>query len=356
MTGVVIVGTGFGCITHLRALRVAGFDVHALVGRDAAKTRERAARFDVPNGLTDLSAALALPGVDAVAIATPPHTHGEIALAAIAAGKHVVCEKPFARDADEAQRMLDAAEAAGVVHLLGTEFRWSPGQAAMARVVQRGEIGTPRLATFLLHIPMLADPGGEVPGWWADAAQGGGWLGAQASHVIDQVRVMFGELSGVGASLTQVSGRTWSVEDAYTVHFRTHSGVAGVMQSTSGAYGPPVFVTRVAGDKGTVWAEFDTVHVADAAGTRTIPAPDDLPLVPPEPPAADLLVTAYDNLHAFGMDLPPYTRLCTTFRARIEGRPVPADPPPATFADGLANQQALDAIRRSAPTGAWIDL
>jgi len=356
MTGVVIVGTGFGCITHLRALRAAGFEVRALVGRDPEKTREHATRFDVPNGLTDLDAALALPGVDAVAIATPPHTHGEIAHAAIAAGKHVVCEKPFARDAGEAKRMLDAAEAAGVVHLLGTEFRWAPGQASMARAVQRGEIGTPKLATFLLHIPMLADPDGEVPGWWADAAQGGGWLGAQASHVIDQVRVMFGEIAGVSASLSQVSGRTWNVEDAYTVHFRTRSGVAGVMQSTSGAYGPPVFVTRVAGDEGTVWAEFDTVHVADATGQRTIPAPDDLPLLPPEPPAADLLVTAYDNLHAFGMDLPPYTRLCATFRALIEGRPVPADPPPATFADGLANQQALDAIRRSAETGAWIDL
>jgi predicted dehydrogenase len=356
MTGVLIVGTGFGCITHLRALRAAGFDVEALVGRDPEKTADRARRFDVPRGLTNLGEALVLPAVDAVAIATPPHTHGPVALEAVAAGKHVLCEKPFARDAGEARRMLDAAEAAGVVHMLGTEFRWAPGQASMARVVKRGDIGTPKLATFLLHIPMLADPSGEVPGWWADAAQGGGWLGAQASHVIDQIRVMLGELEGVSASLTKVSPRDWNVEDAYTVHFRTRSGVEGVMQSTSGAWGPPVFVTRVAGDKGTVWAEFDTIRVADASGTREIPTPTDLPLVAPEPPASDLMITAYDNLHAFGMDLPPYTRLCTTFRALIEGREVPDDPPPATFADGLANQQALDAIRRSANEKAWIAL
>ena len=356
MTGVVIVGTGFGCITHLRALRAAGFEVHALVGRDPEKTRERAHRFDVPNGCTSLAEALAFPGVDAVAIATPPHTHAAIALEAIAAGKHVLCEKPFARDAEEARRMLDAAEAAGVVHLLGTEFRWAPGQASMARVVKRGEIGTPKLATFLLHIPMLADPEGEVPGWWSDAAQGGGWLGAQASHVIDQIRVMFGEIEGVSASLSQVSARDWNIEDAYTVHFRTRSGVDGVMQSTSGAWGPALFLTCVAGDKATVWAEFDTIRVADASGTREIPTPADLPLVPPEPPAADLLTTAYDNLHAFGMDLPPYTRLCTTFLDLIEGRAVPADPPPATFADGFANQHVLDAIRRSAREKAWITL
>ena len=356
MTGVVIVGTGFGCITHLRALRAAGFDVCALVGRDPDKTAERARRFAVPAGLTNLADALALPGVDAVAIATPPHTHAPIALEAIAARKHVLCEKPFARDAREARTMLDAAEAAGVVHLLGTEFRWSSGQASMARVVARGEIGTPRLATILMHLPMLADPAGEVPAWWGDAAHGGGWLGAQGAHAVDQIRVTLGEFAGVSASLSQVAARDWDVEDSFTVHFRTRSGVDGIMQSTVGAWGPPVFVTRIAGTHGTVWQEFDTVRVADATGTREIPAPADLPLAPPAPPPGDLLVTAYDGLHAFGIDMVPYTRLCTTFLDLIEGRAVPADPAPATFADGVAGMQVLDAIRASARDHRWVDL
>ena len=356
MTGVVIVGTGFGCITHLRALRAAGFDVQALVGRDPGKTGERARRFEVPNAMTTLADALTLPGVDAVTIATPPHTHAEIALEAIAAGKHVLCEKPFARDTPEARTMLDAARGAGIVHLLGTEFRWSPGQASMARVVTRGEIGTPKLATFLMHIPMLADPAGVVPSWWSAAAQGGGWLGAQAAHVIDQIRVMFGEIEGVSGSLSQVSARDWDIEDAYTVLFRTRSGVDGMLQSTSGAWGPPVFCTRVVGTEGTVWAEFDTVRVADAAGTREIPTPPDLPLSPPDPPPAGLLSTAYDNLHAFGIDLAPYTRLCAAFLALVEGRPVPDDPAPATFADGVANMEVLDAIRRSAREQVWTEI
>jgi len=354
VTGVVVVGTGFGCITHLRALRAAGFEVRALVGRDPDKTNQRAQRFEVPYGLTSLTEALTLGGVDAVTIATPPHTHAAIALEAVAARKHVLCEKPFARDTTQAQSMLDAAESAGVVHLLGTEFRWSSGQASMARVVGRGEIGTPKLATFLLHVPMLADPAGEVPSWWADATQGGGWLGAQAAHVIDQVRVMLGEFAGVSASLTQVSARRWDVEDSFTVRFRTRSGVEGIMQSTAGAWGPPVFCTRVVGDRGTVWAEFDTVRVVDASGMREIAVPADLPLSAPDPPPADLLSTAYDGLHAFGIDMVPYTRLCTTFLDRIEGRAVPDDPPPATFADGVAGMRVLDAIRRSAREVAWI--
>ena len=119
--GAIVVGTGFGVLTHLRALRKAGFDVKALVGRDGEKARRRAEQMGVPLGLDSLEQALALPGVDAVAVSTPPHSHAEIVLAAVAAGKHVVCEKPFARDADEGRRMWQAAEAArpfGVVPLV----------------------------------------------------------------------------------------------------------------------------------------------------------------------------------------------------------------------------------------------
>ena len=195
--GVAIFGTSFGCITHLPALRAAGFDVVALVGRDAVKTAARAERFGVPHALTSIDEALALPGVDAVSISTPPHTHAELVLAALAAGKHVLCEKPFARDVDEARGLLLAAEAAGVVHLVANEFRWSTGQALMSRAVHDGAIGRPRMATFLLHIPLLADPSSEVPAWWSREEEGGGWLGAHGSHVIDQIQELVGRIDGV---------------------------------------------------------------------------------------------------------------------------------------------------------------
>src|SRR4051812_37519915 len=107
--GAAVVGTGFGVITHLRALRAAGFDVHALVGRNEEKAAARARMFDVAYSSNSLSGALALPGVDVVSIATPPHTHASIALEAIASGKHVVCEKPFAANAAEARTMATAA-------------------------------------------------------------------------------------------------------------------------------------------------------------------------------------------------------------------------------------------------------
>jgi predicted dehydrogenase len=354
--GAVIVGTGFGVLTHLRALRKAGIEVLALVGRDAEKTRQRAGMFDVPNGLTSLAEALALPGVDLVTIATPPHTHAALALEAIAAGKHVLCEKPFARNVEEGRLMLEAAEKAGVVHLLGTEFRYATSQALLTRTVREGSIGEPRLATFIMNVPVLADPASEVPDWWSRADSGGGWLGAYASHIIDQVRATLGEISGVSASLSLVSDRDWTAEDSYTVHFRTESGCDGVLQSTAGALGPMDFITRISGTKGTAWLQGENVCVADAGGTRTLDVPEDLRTLPAEPPPSELMVTTYDHLHAAGFDLGPYTKLAQYMRDRILGRGAISDPAPATFADGLAAQKVLDAIRKSSAERSWVEV
>jgi predicted dehydrogenase len=112
-----------------------------------------------------------------------------------------------------------------------------------------------------------------------------------------------------------------------------------------------LFATRVVGTQGTAWAEGDRVQIADGAGTREAALPDDLRVAAPEPPPAELLVTAYDLLHSFGIDYGPYVRLCEHFLARIEGRPPPAGPEPATFVDGVANMAVLDAIRASHADG-----
>ena len=354
--GAAVVGTGFGCLTHVRALRAADIEVQAVVGRDPEKTAARAQRFDVAHAFTDLADALALPGVDAVTIATPPHTHGPLVLEAVRAGKHVLCEKPFARDAAEARTLLAAAQDAGVVHMLGTEFRFASGQALLTRVVRGGAIGEPRLAMFLLHIPLLAGAEAGVPAWWSDAAQGGGWLGAHGSHVIDQIRTTLGEFASVSASLPNVGGHAWTAEDAYLVHFETRDGCAGFFQSVAADRGSMLFATRVAGTGGTAWAEGDRVRVADANGTRDIPCPADLAVAPADPPPADVLVSAYDLLHSTGIDVGPYTKLAEQFRIGIEAGTASVDPAPATFADGVATMEVMDAIRESARAGRSVEL
>ena len=202
---------------------------------------------------------------------------------------------------------------------------------------------------FLLHVPVLADRDAELPDWWADADQGGGWLGAHGSQVIDQIRVTLGEFATVTASLVRLA-RATTADDGFVVHFRSASGVAGVMQSTAADRGPFLIETRVVGTDGTAWIDGlgDVVSVADAAGSRQLPIPDDLRTPPGSAPPRALLTTTYEQMIGHGLDLGPYTRLAEHFRARITGATPPAGPAPATFADGVADMAVLDAMRRSA--------
>jgi len=349
--GAVVVGTGFGCYSHVRALRHAGIEVHALVGRDPDKTARRARMFEVPRACATLTEALALPGVDAVTVATPPHTHAELTLEAVAAGRHVLCEKPFARDAEEGRAVLRAARQAGIVHLLGTEFRYDAGQALLARAVRDNLVGAPRMATWLMHVPMLVDPDALVPGWWADASAGGGWLLAHGSQLIDQIRATLGDFAGVSASLAHVIERPMTADDGFVVHFRLRDGCVGVLQSTASDRGI-VVETRVTGSAGTAWIEGvgDKVKVADASGVRTLEVPDELRSDPAPPLPDGAVTTTYEQMTTFGVEYGPYTRLAAAFRDRIRGIPV-TGPEPATFVDGVAQMAVLDAIRHSAHRG-----
>ncbi len=355
--GAVVVGTGFGCYSHVRALRHAGFEVRGLVGRDPDKTAQRAAMFEVPVACGTLAEALSLPGVDAVTIATPPHTHAELALEAIAAGRHVLCEKPFARDVPEGRTVLDAAERAGIVHLLGTEFRFDAGQALLARAVRDDLVGVPRMATWIMHVPVLVDPASVVPTWWADESQGGGWLGAHGSQLIDQIRATLGDFAGLSASVAHVVDRPMTADDGFVVHFRLRSGCVGTLQSTASDRGI-VVETRVTGSTGTAWIDGvgDTVRVADDGGVRTLEVPDELRSDPPPRLPAGAVTTTYEQMTTFGVEYGPYTRLAAAFRDRIRGAAAPG-PAPATFVDGVAQMAVLDAARHSAGHGGqWTDV
>jgi predicted dehydrogenase len=353
--GAVVVGTGFGVLTHLRAMRAADIEVLSLVGRDGAKAADRAKRFGIPHSTPVLADALSVPGVDVVAVVTPPHTHAPIALEAIDAGKHVVCEKPFARDADEAAHMLAAAERAGIVHLLGTEFRFAPGQAQLTRTVRSGVIGTPQLGLFELHLPTHADPEAELPRWWQLAAEGGGWLGAHGSHVIDQVRTTMGEIAGVSASLQRLSDRpAMTSDDTYSTLLRLEGGATVFLHGSCATRGAFIATTKIVGSAGAAWLQGDEVWTDMGEGPQRVSIPGDLPVVAPDPPPSDLLHTAYDRWHSMGIDVAPYTRLYERLRDHVLGRPVADDPAAATFADGVAGQAVLDAIHASsAQGGAW---
>jgi predicted dehydrogenase len=344
--GAVVVGTGFGCRVHVPALRAAGFDVVALVGTDAARTARRAARSGVPGSATVLAEALSLPGVDAVTIATPPATHAVLAMECARAGKHVLCEKPFALDRVEAAAMLAAAER--VSHFVGHEFRWAPERAVIGGAIASGRIGEPRFASLVSVVGLVADPEARLPGWWFDPARGGGWLGASGSHLVDQVRSWLGDFESVSAALSVVSARDRDrvADDTFTIRFRLRSGVEGVLQQTAAGWGPMQGLTAVGGTDGTVWIEGGRAWIADRDGARLLEVPDGLA------PVAAAAVASDDPRHRFThLELGPYTRLCEALRAGVDGEPTAAAVAVPTFADGLAEMQVLDAVRASAAAG-----
>ena len=349
---VLVVGTGFGCRIQIPALRAAGFDVAGLVGSDPHRTAERAKANGVFGAFTDLGEAIQATQAAAVAISTPPHSHAALTMQALSRGCHVLCEKPFARDAAEARSMLAAAEAAGKVHMLGHEFRYIPQRAAFGRAIAEGLIGELRVVSMVQLLPHIPQWENSMPAWWFDPAEGGGWLGASMPHLADQLRTWLGEFASVSASLSAVTLTRGPVDDTFTGRFAMAGGVEGVIQYCAGVYGPMMDMAHVSGSHGSIWTEGAGIKIADKNGTRDYEIPDDLALPPPPP------VGGSDPRHQeerwkmlVGMELAPYTMLCRAFRAAIHGEASPSPVVPATFADGVAAMEIIDAFRASAAGG-----
>lgn len=347
----IVVGTGFGCRIHVPALRAAGFEVVALVGRSVERLQRKAAENGVPMSFTCLDEAIGATGAKLVTIATTPNTHAMLAHQAIARGCHVLCEKPFAFDAAEGAALLKAAEDKAIVHMVSHEFRWLPERALFGQAIREGLIGEPRFLAVDQFLPFCADPDARLPRWWFDKEAGGGWLGASGSHLIDQIRAWLGDFHSLSANLMTVSDRTDVAEDSYSMRFLTKGGVEGSMQQTAGAWGEPASLCRCAGSTGTVWIEAGKVFIADRTGTRQLPVPSEYEL-PPPPPAAD--PTSPNRLSHF--EIGPFTRLAEALRTTIAGEPSSSAVAPPTFHDGLACMRVIDAMHASAADGGTVQV
>lgn len=195
-----IIGAGFARTTQIPGFKnCEAARVVAIASAHREHAEEIAREFDIPNVEDDWHALVARDDIDLVSIVTPVVTHCEMTLAAIANGKHVLCEKPMAMNADEALRMTEAARKAGVLALIDHELRFLPGRLKMRELIRNGAIGKVRHAKLTFRSDSRADV--ERPwNWWSDKKQGGGALGAIGSHVIDGFRWM------LGAGVSEVCG------------------------------------------------------------------------------------------------------------------------------------------------------
>jgi predicted dehydrogenase len=347
-----IIGASFARAAYLPALRhVPGAEVVALASARLESARRAAAEFDVPHAYDDWEAMLGAHDFDLVCIATPTVLHEAQTLAAIEAGAHVLCEKPTAMDAEEAARMLGAAEAAGRLHMIDHELRFNPNRMRIAELIAQGALGEVRHVDITNVGKTWTDPASRRKGdWWSLAEKGGGRLGANGSHQVDLLRWWLGEVDWVSGGAPVVvperedpdTGASWTAtaDDLAFFTVQMASGaVAQVLMSGVAAHAMGN-ATRIFGSEGTVTLSNDDERLLFArAGEdfRDITVPD---------PNADLpgVRGGIWNVSVVGL----MQELAAAIR---EDRDVSHG---ATFVDGLANQRVLDAVRRSEAERRWV--
>jgi predicted dehydrogenase len=183
--GIGIIGTGFARRIQIPSfLACEGAEIVSIASGSLQNAEAAAMEFGVEHATADWRQTVDHPGVDLVCITTPPVLHCEIALAAAAAGKHILCEKPMAMNTAEAERMAAAVEGKPIIAVIDHELRFQDGRILAKKMLLDGEIGRIRHTKAIFQAPHRGDP--NLPwNWWSDASAGGGALGAIASHVID---------------------------------------------------------------------------------------------------------------------------------------------------------------------------
>jgi len=353
--GIAIIGTGGITLqNHLPGLRLCqDVRVVALCDTDAATLQRASQASGVTTLATDYHEVLQRDDVHAVIIATPNVFHAPIALAAIAAGKHVLCEKPLAMSAPEAVAMASAADRAGVRHMTAFTYRFVPAMRYLQHLVTTGAIGQP----YHYRSCRLQDWGSRPLGWRQVARlAGSGELGDMLSHRIDFSRWLLGDIQRLVADTRRFvddrQGTPSDLEDWVAILARFRNGATGVLESS-----------KLATGRNESWRSQDYVEVNGSDGSyvffterwnqlqrgkpggpglETMEIPEEFwrwPGSPRDPHQGDPLVTfRYDQSFEF-------------INAIRSQRPcVPS------FHDGARTQGIVEAALRSAATAAWVDL
>jgi predicted dehydrogenase len=368
---VALVGGGAIARAHASAMQVVPFyfpDVPRWRPRllcEATEDLARAAtaRLGFEDGAVGWENALRRPDIDAIIIATPPDLHHDIAIAAVRAGKHVLCEKPLARTAGEAAEMVQAAEAAGVVALVGFNYRCAPALLQAKRMLREHACGDIYQVSGRYFQEFAVDPTRPL-NWRYQAARGGsGALGDIGTHLLDIARWLTGEITGVvGVKRTVVTERprvdsgamaAIDVDDQAALLARFDSGALGSFELSRVASGHGNQLRlEIYGSDGSLsfdWERsnelvyFSSLDAPDRQGFRRIIAGPAFPVYPAPLPVRGLGVGFLETMVVQAAE----------FSRAIAGAPVGEL---ATFHDGLRACSLVDAVLQSSTDGGWTDV
>jgi len=377
---VAMVGYAFMGAAHSQAWRTAPrmFDLPlapemtALVGRDEHRVTNAAQRLGWASVETDWRRVVERDDIDLIDICTPGDTHAEIAIAALEAGKHVLCEKPLANSVAEAEQMAATASRArehGVRSMVGFTYRRVPAIALGKRLVEQGRIGEVRHVRAQYLQDWIADP--EAPlSWRLDKEKAGsGALGDIGAHALDLAQYLTSDTvvdvagslrtfvterpvardhSGLSGTASSERGPV-TVDDAasFLAHFA--GGAMGVFEATRFATGRKnALRLEVNGSRGSLAFDFEDMNVlefydgadsSDTAGFRRILATE---------PDHPYVAAWWPPGHGLGYEHGFSHQVVDLVRAIADG----TDPAPS-FADGLQVQRVLEAVEISSAARGW---
>jgi predicted dehydrogenase len=373
--GVGMVGYAFMGRAHSQAWRTVGhfFDLPlaprmaAICGRDHAAVAAAARRLGWAAWETDWKRLVDRDDVELVDVCTPGSSHAEISIAALEAGKHVLCEKPLANTVDEARAMAAAASraaAVGVRAMVGFNFRRVPAVALAKELIAGGRLGAVRQVRAAYLGAHLVDP--EFPLVWRLRAEeaGSGALGDLGAHAVDLAQHLVGDhIAGVsGLTETFVRERPLpegggrgpvTVDDAALFIARFGGGAVGSFEATRFATGHAEGLSvEVNGELGSVVWELGSLNQLRVFDATADPATQGFRTVQVTKAGHPYAGAWWPDGHTIGYEHTFTHEARDLLVAIAAGK----DPVPS-FADGLQVQQVLDAVQRSAAAGStWTEV
>lgn len=352
-----IAGLGYGR-AYINAFRACGCRVIALCQRDLTSAKAVADQYGIAHAYDDWEEMLQQSRPDVLVIATPPHLHHAMVLAACQRGTHVLCEKPLATNAAQAQEMADAVRAAGRVAMTGFNWRFVSAYQELDALVHEGSLGR------IIHVVARWTNGrmaGEhsSPTWRTNRRLAGfGAMGDSGIHLVDMLRATFGEFSRVLAHAgvahprdrSSLPGGDDSAEDHCTMIGRLASGADATVVVSRVAYGPTEHTIDVYGTRGAARFRQGRTGARWWDGELTLSEGGPFRPVTPRHEAAPVFGGVDDS-----PDMTGRTTLALLVTRFVDAIASGSTPSPS-IDDGVKAQAVLDAIARSLDAGAWVDV
>lgn len=346
-----IIGTGFGQSAMLPGFRLAeGAEVVAICSGRRERAEAAARTHAIPLAFDNYREMLEHAALDLICVATPVASHAPMVLDAIGAGCHVLCEKPMALSAAEAEAMLMAARMAGIIHVIDHELRFNPTRLRIAELIATGYLGRVYYVSIRNVSALRADPA-RAWDWWSERARGGGALGASGSHQVDLLRWWLGEVDEVSGQLeTFVRARpdpaqggalrTVDSDDQFSFSARLRGGAQAHVFVSYVAHHGGFNQIEIHGERGSLVLDHDERLWGRQAGAADA---EDLTLADPLAGSAGLAPSIWAR---------SFAHLAAELVAAIREERAPRGT--ASFEDGLRCQQVLDAVRRSHEERRWV--